>query len=98
MLSLVTGANGFIGSHLTHYLIKQGEKVRVLARPQSDVRSLQGLPVEFAYGDIRDVHSLPPALRSVQRVYHLAADYRLWAENPQEIYENNVTGTRNLLA
>ena len=98
MFSLVTGANGFVGSHLTHFLIEQGEKVRVLVRPQGDVRSLQGLPVEFAYADLREVRSLLPALTSVQRVYHVAADYRLWAENPREIYESNVTGTRNLLA
>ncbi len=98
MLSLVTGANGFIGSHLTHFLIEQGEKARVLVRPQSDVRSLEGLPVEFAYADLRQADSLPPALQGVQRVYHVAADYRLWAKNPQEIYESNVTGTRNLLA
>ena len=58
----------------------------------------RGLPVEWAYADSRDVDSLPPALQGVQRVYHVAADYRLWAKNPQEIYESNVTGTRNLLA
>lgn len=98
MFSLVTGANGFVGSHLTHFLVKRGEKVRVLVRPQSDVHSLEGLPVEFAYADLREAHSLPPALKSVQRVYHVAADYRLWAKNPQEIYASNVTGTRNLLA
>ena len=98
MFSLITGANGFIGSHLTHFLIEQGEKVRVLVRPQSDLRSLEGLPVEFAYADLREAHSLPAPLRGVQRVYHVAADYRLWAKNPQEIYESNVTGTRNLLA
>ncbi len=98
MLSLVTGANGFIGSHLTHFLVAQGDKVRVLVRPQSDLRLLEGLSVNFAYADLRDAHSLPASLRSVQRVYHVAADYRLWAKNPQEIYESNVTGTRNLLA
>jgi dihydroflavonol-4-reductase len=98
MFSLVTGANGFIGSHLTRFLVEQGERVRVLVRRQSDVRSISGLPVEFAYADLRDPASLPSALRGVQRVYHVAADYRLWAENPQEIYDNNVRGTRNLLA
>jgi dihydroflavonol-4-reductase len=98
MFSLTTGANGFIGSHLTRFLVEQGEKIRVLVRPQSEVRSLEGLPVEFAYGDLREAHSLPAPLRGVQRVYHVAADYRLWAKNPQEIYESNVTGTRNLLA
>ena len=98
MLSLVTGANGFIGSHLARFLVEQGENVRVLVRPQSDRRALEGLAVEFAYADLRDAPSLPPALSGVQRVYHVAADYRLWAKNPQEIYESNVTGTRNLLA
>ncbi len=97
MFSLVTGANGFIGSHLTRFLVERGEQVRVLVRPQSDVRSLEGLRAEFAYADLRDASSLPPSLSGVQRVYHVAADYRLWAENPQEIYESNVTGTRNLL-
>ncbi len=98
MFSLVTGANGFIGSHLTHFLVEQGEKVRVQVRPQSDLRSLASLPVEWAYADLRDLNSLAPALKGVQRVYHVAADYRLWAKNPQEIYDSNVTGTRNLLA
>ncbi len=97
MLSLITGANGFVGSHLTNFLIKQSERVRVLVRPESDQRVLKGLPVEFAYGDLRNPASLMPALKGVQRVYHVAADYRLWARNPNEIYESNVTGTRNLL-
>jgi dihydroflavonol-4-reductase len=98
MLSLITGANGFVGSHVTRFLVNQGEQVRVLVRPQSNLRLLPDLPVEFAYADLRDASSLPSALRDVQRVYHVAADYRLWARNPQEIYESNVTGTRNVLA
>jgi len=98
MFSLITGANGFIGSHLTRFLAEQGEQVRALVRPHSNLRSLDGLPVDFAYADLRDAHSLSPALRGVERVYHVAADYRLWAENPREIYESNVSGTRNLLA
>ena len=97
MFSLITGANGFIGSHLTRFLIGKGEKVRVLVRPQSDRHSLQGLPVEFAEGDLRNAGSLVTVLQGIQRVYHVAADYRLWAANPQEIYESNVAGTHNLL-
>jgi dihydroflavonol-4-reductase len=97
MLSLVTGANGFIGSHVTRFLLRQGEQVRVLVRPQSDRRLLEGLPVEIAYADLRDAASLIAPLQGVNRVYHVAADYRLWARNPQDIYESNVTGTRNLL-
>ena len=98
MLSLITGANGFIGSHLARFLVEQGEQVRALVRPQSDLQALNGLPVEFAYADLREASSLPSTLKGVQRVYHVAADYRLWAKNPQEIYDSNVTGTRNLLA
>ena len=98
MLSLVTGANGFIGSHVARFLLQQGEEVRVLVRPQSDRRVLEGLSVEFAEGDLRDAASLSRAIDGVNRVYHVAADYRLWAKNPQEIYDSNVTGTRNLLA
>src|SRR5208337_4577850 len=98
MLSLITGANGFIGSHVTRFLIGQGEQVRVLVRPQSDRRLLEGLAVEFAYADVRDANSLLAPMRGVQRVYHVAADYRLWAKNPQEIYESNLTGTRHMLA
>jgi len=98
MFSLVTGANGFIGSHLARFLVQQGDRVRVLVRPKSDIRALEGLPVEFVYADLRDALTLPPALREIERVFHVAADYRLWAKNPQEIYESNVTGTRNLLA
>lgn len=98
MLSLVTGANGFIGSHVTRFLVAQGERVRVLVRPQSDARSLVGLRVECACADLRNAAALDEPLRDVQNVYHVAADYRLWAENPQEIYDSNVTGTRNLLA
>lgn len=98
MLSLVTGANGFIGSHLTRFLVEQGERVRVLVRSQSDLRSIEELPVEFVYADLRHPDSLASPLRSVDVVYHVAADYRLWAQNPQDIYDSNVTGTRNLLA
>jgi len=98
MLSLVTGANGFIGSHITRFLLTRGERVRVLVRAQSDTRWIAGLAAEFAYGDVREAASLAEALRDVQTVYHAAADYRLWAPDPQEIYDTNVTGTRNLLA
>jgi dihydroflavonol-4-reductase len=98
MHSLVTGANGFIGNHVARFLVQQGERVRVLVRPKSDLHALEGLSVETAYADLRDVASLPSALRGVNRVYHVAADYRLWSPYPQEIYDSNVTGTRNLLA
>jgi len=97
MTSLVTGANGFLGNHVARVLLERGECVRVLVRRQSDCRRLMGLTVEYAYGDLRDPASLDAALRGVKRVFHVAADYRLWCLDPQEIYESNVTGTRHLL-
>lgn len=97
MTTLVTGATGFLGSHVARLLVERGEQVRVLARPSSDRRALAGLNVEVAAGDLRNEHSLGQALEGVRCVYHVAADYRLWARNSQEIYESNVGGTRNLM-
>jgi dihydroflavonol-4-reductase len=98
MTTLVTGATGFVGSHVARQLVAAGEPVRALARPSSRRQALDGVAVEWVEGDLRDEASLALALRGVRRVYHVAADYRLWAKRPQEIYENNVTGTKNLLA
>jgi dihydroflavonol-4-reductase len=97
MISLVTGASGFVGSHVARMLVDRGEKVRVLVRPQSNLIALEGVPVEKVNGDLRDPKSLGPAVEGVDRVFHVAADYRLGVTDPQEIYDSNVTGTRNLL-
>lgn len=97
MNDLVTGATGFVGSHVARLLLARGNSVRVLVRPSSDLRALDGMAVERVTGDLRDSASLPAALQGIQRVFHVAADYRLWARDPREIYESNVTGTRNLL-
>jgi len=97
MKTLVTGATGFLGSHVARALAGRGEDVRVLVRPSSDLRALEGFEAERFLGDLRDRASLERALQGVQRVFHVAADYRLWARDPREIYESNVTGTQNLL-
>lgn len=97
MTTLVTGASGFLGSHVTRLLAQRGERVRVLLRPTSHTRLLEGLAVERVSGDLRDTASLEQALAGVRTVYHVAADYRLWARDPREIYESNLQGTRNLL-
>ena len=97
MTVLVTGATGFLGSHVTRLLVERGDRVRVLVRPTSEARRLEGLPVERVAGDLRDAVSLARAAEGVETVYHLAADYRLWARDPREIYDSNVAGTRNLL-
>lgn len=98
MTTFVTGATGFVGSHVARQLVAAGDPVRALVRANSRRQALDGVSVEWAEGDLRDEGSLDRALRGVRRVYHVAADYRLWARQPQQIYENNVTGTKNLLA
>ncbi|HYL09677.1 MAG TPA: hopanoid-associated sugar epimerase [Candidatus Acidoferrales bacterium] len=97
MTTLVTGATGFLGSHVARQLVSHGETVRVLVRSASQLRAIEDLPVERSEGDLRDPASLQRALHGVRRVYHVAADYRLWARDPRDIYESNVTGTKNLL-
>ena len=98
MTTLVSGATGFVGSHVARRLAASGESVRALARPGSRRNALEGIAVEWVEGDLRDESSLDRALAGVDRIYHVAADYRLWSRHPQEIYDSNVTGTKNLLA
>jgi len=97
MTTLVTGATGFLGSHVARQLLARKESVRVLLRPTSQNRAIADLPLEYATGDLRDPASLDRAMNGVRRVFHVAADYRLWARRPKEIYESNVTGTKNVL-
>src|ERR1700678_4175738 len=98
MTTLVTGATGFVGSHVARQLVAAGEAVRVLVRASSNLAVLDGLQVEPVEGDLRDAASLERAMQGVRRVYHVASDYRLWTPKPAEIYESNVEGTRRLLA
>ncbi len=97
MTSLVTGATGFVGSAVVRALLDAGEAPRVLVRPASDRRNLEGLGVELAEGDLRDPASLARACRGCQALFHVAADYRLWVPRPAEIYAANVDGTRALM-
>jgi len=97
MTTLVTGAAGFLGSHVARQLVARGEAVRVLMRPSSNNRAISDLSLEYVTGDLRDAPSLQRAMKGVERVFHVAADYRLWAKNPQDIYDSNVGGTKNLL-
>jgi dihydroflavonol-4-reductase len=97
-LTFVTGATGFVGSHVVRQLLRRGDRVRILARNSSRKSNIEALGCEVAIGDLRDPMSLLRCVQGCGRVYHVAADYRLWARNPQDIYDNNVGGTRNLLS
>jgi dihydroflavonol-4-reductase len=92
--ALVTGASGFLGWHVARVLRERGYAVRALVRPGSEVAELE---VERITGDLRDPSSLERAVAGCGLVFHVAADYRLWARNPKDLYRSNVDGTRNLL-
>ena len=96
-LALVTGATGFVGSAVARRLLAEGMAVRVLARPGSDRRNLAGLDVGVAEGDLTDAASLARACAGCQALFHVAADYRLWAPKPEELYRANVEGSKALL-
>src|SRR5450755_4366188 len=91
---LVTGASGFLGWHVARVLLEHGHSVRALVRPGSHVDSLDVEPIT---GDLRDADSLARAAEGCGLVFHVAADYRLWAKDPRDLYRSNVDGTRNLL-
>lgn len=97
MKVFVTGATGFIGASLVRELLKEGYSVKALVRPSSNRRNLAGLDLEAWEGDLRDSASLMRGLAGCDTLYHAAADYRLWARDPAEIYETNIDGTRNIM-
>jgi dihydroflavonol-4-reductase len=95
--AFVTGATGFLGSHVARALADQGAQLRLLVRPTSNLKNLDGLKAETAIGDLRDPASLQKAMAGCESVFHVAADYRLWVRDPVEMYRSNVEGTRAIL-
>jgi dihydroflavonol-4-reductase len=93
----VTGATGFLGSHVARVLLAQGAELRLLVRPTSDLRNIADLNAERVVGDLRDPQSVEKSLSGCEVVFHVAADYRLWVRDPDEMYRSNVEGTRGLL-
>ena len=94
---LVSGANGFVGSAVVRALLQRGYSVRALSRASSDTTNLDGLDVETVRGDLLDSASLERALKDCEGLFHVAADYRLWARDPREIQKANVRGTHSIL-
>jgi dihydroflavonol-4-reductase len=97
MTTLVTGANGFLGSAVVRALLANGSAVRALVRSGSDRRNLDGLDVEVATGDLTDRDSLRRAATGCEAVFHVAADYRLWVADSGPMYRANVDGSVNVL-
>ncbi|MFZ0939932.1 MAG: hopanoid-associated sugar epimerase [Candidatus Sulfotelmatobacter sp.] len=97
MKAFVTGATGFLGSHVARVLAEQGAELRLLVRPASSLKNLEGLKAETAIGDLREAASLEKAISGCDTVFHVAADYRLWVRDPAEMYRSNVEGTRAIL-
>ena len=97
MLAFVTGATGFVGSHVARVLAQQGAGLRLLVRPSSDTRNIEGLKAERVVGDLRDPASLEKGISGCEVVFHVAADYRLWVRDPEQMYRSNVEGTRAIL-
>ena len=97
MKTLITGASGFVGAAVLRELLKKGHKVKALVRKSSVLDNLKNLDVEIVQGDLKDRDSLKKCLKDCKYLFHVAADYRLWVPKPEEIYENNVLGTENLM-
>ncbi len=96
MKVLITGSSGFIGAAVTRAAIVNGDEVRVLVRADSNRENLNGLSVEVVEGDLKDPHSLKKAVTGCQGLYHVAAHYALWAQDPSTFYHVNVEGTKHL--
>jgi dihydroflavonol-4-reductase len=98
MKVFVTGSTGFLGSHVARALLSRGAELRLLMRASSRLDNIADLDVEHVVGDLRDPESLKRGMAGCEVVFHVAADYRLWAINGAELYDSNVEGTRNILS
>ena len=96
-IALVTGASGFVGSAVARALSTRGLNIRVVLRASSPRTNVDGIACEVVSGDIRDPDAMKNAMRNVRYLFHVAADYRLWARDPEEIVVNNREGTRSVM-
>jgi dihydroflavonol-4-reductase len=98
MLAFITGATGFVGSHVARALADQGADLRLLVRANSNLKNIEDLKADLFTGDLRDPASLEKGISGCDAIFHVAADYRLWVRDPDEMYRANVEGTRAILA
>jgi dihydroflavonol-4-reductase len=97
MKVFITGATGFVGSHVARAYAAQGAELRLLTRSSSNTKALEGLKAEVVVGDLREAEKLKSAIAGCDALVHVAADYRLWVTDPDAMYAANVQGTRDLL-
>jgi dihydroflavonol-4-reductase len=97
MLAFLTGATGFVGSHVARALVEQSADLRLLVRSNSNLENIADLKADVVSGDLRDPSSLQNAMAGCDVVFHVAADYRLWVRDPEQMYRANVEGTRAIL-
>src|SRR5712692_8356562 len=97
MLAFVTGATGFVGSHVARALAENGADLRLLVRSNSNLKNIADLKADLLTGDLRDPASLDKGIAGCDVIFHVAADYRLWVRDPGEMYRANVEGTRAIL-
>src|SRR5260370_17021884 len=98
MLAFVTGATGFLGSHVARVLADNGADMRLMVRSSSDLRNIEGLRADRALGDLRDPASLEKAMAGCAVVFHVAPDYPLWVRDPNEMYRSNLDGPPPILS
>jgi dihydroflavonol-4-reductase len=97
MLAFITGATGFVGNHVARALAEQGAELRLLVRTTSNTKGVADLNCDLVTGDLRQPASLQRVVAGCEAVFHVAADYRLWVRDPEEMYRSNVEGTRAVL-
>lgn len=97
MVAFVTGATGFLGSHVARALAEQGADLRFLLRANSNTKNIDDLKGDRVIGDLRDAESIKKGIAGCDVVFHVAADYRLWVRDPEEMYRSNFEGTRAIL-
>ena len=90
MIAFVTGGTGFVGSHVARALADQGADLRLLVRPNSNLKNIQDLKSDHFTGDLRDPASLEKGIAGCEAIFHVAADYRLWVRDPDEMYRANL--------
>jgi dihydroflavonol-4-reductase len=97
MIALVTGANGLLGNHIVQALLEDGHTVKAMVRPTSNLKALEGLDIEYAYGDVRDGAALRAAADGCDTIFHTAAVFSYWGFSQEEMDQTAREGAINVV-